>query len=272
MKSTHFAVLCAAFVCGSQISFAQIASDNAGNYGGGWSTGANGGSGFGAWLINSRNGTGFAGNFIGDPTAGGINGMGTQAFGFYANPTGSGAFVEANRSFSAGGLTNGQTFSFKWGVNFDSGSGGNKGFNLYSGGTGGNQLVNINNGGSEAITLNGANVNFGYGTAAMTWTFTQISSTVLRITANDRDGNGTFTTNLVVNGRVDSFRIYASGMQGGNQAQPYFNDLAITAASSTDADTDGLPDWWELGYFGNTTSQADTGDIVTGKQIGRAHV
>lgn len=258
MKFTRLFTLSAALALSSQISFAQIASDNAGNYGSGFTNGANGGSGFGSWQINSSAGSGAAGTFIAGSNPGGITGMGAQSFGFYANPNNSGAFVTANRSFSSGGLTNGQTFSFKWGVNYDSGVEGNKGFSLFRGGTSGAELVNINNGGSQDITLNGANVNFGYGANAMTWSFTQLSPTVLRITANDRDGNGAFTTNLVVNGRVDSFRIYASQMQPGDAAQPYFNDFAVTAA--VDADSDGMPDEWELAYFGNTTSQVANGD------------
>ncbi len=219
-------------------AFAQTtnAFDFGANYGGvgepGWTNGANAGFGFGAWTITSGAGSGSAGNFIGNPSSGGISGMSTESFGLYANPNGSGAFVNADRSLSSA-LTVGQTFSFQWGVNWDSGSDGNKGFNLYSGGVGGTQLVNVNNGGSSAITLNGNNVNFGFGTAAMTWSFTYTNATTLFVTANDRDGVGTFSTNVTVAAGVDSFRFYASQMQAGDSAQPYFNDLQVVPEPST---------------------------------------
>ena len=222
----------AAFAVGTN-AYALIASDNGGNYGGGWTNGANGGSGFGAWGISINAGTGSAGNFIGDPSSGGITGMATNSFGLYANPTASGAGVDADRSFSSA-LSDGDVFSFQWSINFDSGSGGNKGFNLYTGSPGTGQIVNVNNAGSSAITFNGADIGFGYGTAAMTWTFTQVSSSALSLTVNDRDGVGTFTTNLTgLAGPVNSFRFYASAMQAGDSAQPYFNNLNVVPEPST---------------------------------------
>ena len=57
------------------------ASDNAGNYSGGWTNGSDGGTGFGGWSFSVNQGSGFAGTFIGDPTYAGITGFGTQAFG-----------------------------------------------------------------------------------------------------------------------------------------------------------------------------------------------
>jgi hypothetical protein len=246
MKFTRLATLCAALglvVFLKTNSQAQTASDNAGsaNYpGGSWTDGANGGSGFGAWTISrSNNGTTFwAGTFIGNPSVTGdqdpsknvgITGLGTNAFGLYANPNNSSAFVQADRAFSNGTLSNGNTLSLKWAFNWDSGSGGNKGFNLYTGGTNKTEIININNAGSSAITLNGTDVGFGYGTAAMTWTFSQISSNTLRISANSRDGSGVrFTTNIQVSGAPDSFRLYASAMEAGDARQSYFNDFSIS--------------------------------------------
>jgi hypothetical protein len=218
-------------------AFAQTnAFDFGANYTGGspgWTNGANAGFGFGAWEITSGAGTGFAGNFIGDPNAqASITGMSVDSFALFANPNGSGAFVNADRSLS-NALVVGETFSFQWGINWDSGSDGNKGFNLYSGGVGGTQIVNVNNGPNANITLNGNNVNFGFGTAAMTWSFTYTNATTLFVTANDRDGVGTFSTNITVAAGVDSFRFYASQMQGGNPAQPYFNDFAVVPEPST---------------------------------------
>ncbi len=210
-----------------------IASDNGGNYGS-WTNGANGGFGFQPWALdNNNNGTTiFAGNFIGNPASAGITGMATNSFGIYANPLDSGAFSTAERLFSSA-LTAGDTFSFQWGINWDSGSttngSGNKGFVIF-GGT--NQLVNVNNGGNADITLNGNNIGFGFGTDVMSWSFAYNGST-FAITANDRDGTGSLSTNISVAAAPTGFRFYASGMQGGDQAQPYFNNLSVVPEPST---------------------------------------
>jgi len=243
MKSkpfTSFAIASTlALATASSLNAATILGDNASNYttGSGWITGSNGGSGFGAWALTSSGGTGFAGTFIGDPADGGISGMSTTSFGLYANPLGSGAFAIAERGF-ANPLGVGDSFSFQWGINFDSGSDsvnvGNKGFSLYSGGTGGVELINLNNAGSSDITINGNNVGFGYGNAAMTWTITRTSETNLRVEATNRDVSPTaapnYSGNITISGTSapDSFKFYASGMQGGNEAQPYFNNLTLT--------------------------------------------
>ena len=208
-----------------------IANDSAANYSGGWGSGTNKGTGFQAWNIWSSGGTGgYGGYFVGNPTDGGITGMAVNSFGLYANPTGSGASSNAERTFN-NSLAVGQTLSFQWGINYDSGPGGNKGFNLYSGGV---EIFNINNAGSSAITCNGTDVGFGYGTAVMTWSFTRVDSSTISISANDRDGVGTYATNVVVsNGGIDKLRFYASGMQAGNLAQPYFNNLSVTEPDAT---------------------------------------
>lgn len=215
---------------------AQVASDNAGNYGSGWTNGSNGGSGFGPWTISTSNGggnvTGFGGTFIGNSTAAGITGMANPAFGLYANPSGSGAYSSVKRALTAP-LAVGQMFSFQWGINFDSGAGGDKGFNIYTGGISGTSIANVNNAGSDAITLNGTNIGFGYGVNSMTWTFNYISPTSVTVSANDRDGTGTYSTTLTVSGAPDAFEFYASNMQLGDQAQPYFNNLSVVPEPST---------------------------------------
>ena len=210
------------------------ASDNAGNYPGGWTNGANGGTGFGAWAVTSSTNTnGFAGAFIGNPTDAGITTnalFGSQAFAMYANPAGSGAFVDADRSFPF--LQIGQTFSFQWAINFDS-DGGNKGFNLLASG---NQLLNVNQGsfpGDIVLNFGTNSVNTSnsitYGTGPMTWSFTRTTATNLLVTSTGRDGsnNIVFTTNIPITGAPTSFRWYAAGMGSGNERQPYFNNLQI---------------------------------------------
>lgn len=232
MKKILLSSLAAAAVAVVPNTNALVANDNGGNYGSGWTNGANGGTGFLAWTISIDPGTGSAGNFIGDPSSGGITGMSATSFGLYANPGGSGAFVNADREFSSA-MVVGDTFSFQWGINWDSGSTGNKGFNIYTGTPGVGEIINVNNGGSDAITFNGGNVGFGFGTSVMNWSFTLNSATSLGVTANDRDGSGTFSTNLTVSAAPLSFRFYASDMQAGDNAQPYFNNLEVVPEPST---------------------------------------
>ena len=229
LVSNRFSILCAALGLASFFNPNHLQSqtvttnaiDNAGNYGSGWTNGANGGLGFGPWSLSS--GGGAAGSFVGDPSSAGITGMNSSSFGLYANGLG-GPYVNAERTISSS-LAVGQTLSFKWSINFDSGELGNKGFNLLAGT---NQIFNINNGGSAAITLNGTNVNFSYGTAAMTWSFTRTGNNSIFISANGRDGSGSLSTNVVVsNASIDKIRFYASSLQSGDAAQPYFNDFLV---------------------------------------------
>ena len=236
-----FAALLFPLKVNAQFTFASDSSTNSA-YGDGWATGDNGGSGFASWTLASGGGTGgFGGNFIGDPNAAGISGLGTSAFGQFANPTGSGAFANADRSLTSA-MQVGDTFSLQWAINFDSGTGGNKGFSLYTGGVAGTQLINVNNGSSAAITINGVDTTFAYGTSVMTWTFAYTGATTLVVTANDRDGSGTYSNSFTVTGALDAFRFYSSSMQSGNQAQPYFNNFSLTnsglynvAAAQTEA-------------------------------------
>jgi len=218
----------AAFAVGTNAYAILAASDSGANYGSGWTNGANGGSGYQPWVLaNNNNGTTlFAGNFIGDPTSAGIGGMATNSFGLYANPAT--AFSTAERLF-ASPLSAGATFSLQWGVNWDSGATGNKGFVIFSGT---NEWVNVNNGGSATITFNGTDTGFGFGTNVMNWSFAYNGST-FAVSANDRDGTGSFATNIAVGIAPAGFRFYTSGLQSGDQAQPYFNSLNVVPEPST---------------------------------------
>jgi len=171
---------------------------------------------------------------VGNPSAAGITGMSSSAFGQFANPTNSGAYANAERGFSSS-LAVGQTLSFQWGINYYSGSTGSKGV-VFSAGT--NEITNLNlqnAGSSAAITIGGADVGFGYGTNVMTWSFTRTGDKLYKVVANDRDGNGIYSNNITVsNGAMDKIKFYAYNMQAGDQAQPYFNDLTII---TTDADS-----------------------------------
>lgn len=233
MRKIILSSLAAAALAVVNVNGQLIADDNGSNYSGGWTDGSNGGFGFEAWVLGSGGGTGgFGGSFIGDPAGSGISGMATNSFGLFANPSGSGAFSTASRALS-NALVVGETLSFQWGINFDSGAGGNKGFNLYTGGTAGTSLLNVNNGGSSDITLDGTSVGFGYGTNAMTWSFTLSDPTTLAVSATARDGGAAFSTNLTVSGAPDAFQFYASDMQAGGEAQPYFNSLQVVPEPST---------------------------------------
>jgi hypothetical protein len=225
MKIWNATVAATMFAAVSSASAAIVASDNASNYGGSWTTGSNGGTGFGAWDITTSGG-GYKGAYIGDPGDKGISGMSSSSFGLYANG-GYDASITASRSFGAA-LGVGDSFSFQWGINWDSGSGGNKGFNLFVGST---EVIKVDNGGNSDITLNGTNVGFGYGTNAMTWTFTQTTATSVTVTANDRDGSGTYSGVINVTGALSGFSMYATtlaGVQEGNR-EPFFNNFAIDA-------------------------------------------
>jgi hypothetical protein len=223
MKIWNATVAATMFAAVSSASAAIVASDNASNYGGSWTTGSNGGTGFSAWDIKQTGG-GFKGSYIGDPGEKGISGMGSLGFGLYANG-GGGASIVASRLFGAA-LGVGDSFSMQWGINWDSDSGGNKGINLFVGST---EVININNGGNSDITVNGTNVGFGYGTNAMTWTFTQTTATTVTVTANDRDGSGSYSAVINVSGALTSFAVYATNLGGGGNREPFFNNFAIDA-------------------------------------------
>lgn len=193
--------------------------DNASNYGGTWDDGDNEGYGFGPWSLSNGTNGGWSGWFIGNPAAAGITGMDANSYGLYANPFGPGNFVNAERAF-VGPLSVGSTFSFDWGVNWDSDGGGNKGINLYTGGTGGTQIVNINMGGSETITMNSSTMFSNYGTNVMTINFEYVSEGNLRIHATGRDGSETYDETIAVAGAPDAVRFYADDLAGGDERQP----------------------------------------------------
>jgi hypothetical protein len=230
MKKTLLSLFVAASFAVGSANAQFIAIDNAANYGGGWTDGSNGGTGFGPWAISADVGTGFAGNFIGDPNAAGVTGMGTQAFGLFANPVGSGAFVNVGRAFPA--LEVGWTFSVEWGINWDSGDG-NKGLNILAGDT---QLFNINQSGFPGdVTFEGAPAVTAFGTDPMLWTFTHITPGNVLVEATGRTaGSGVvFTTNVAVLGAPSAFQFYTSAMEAGDERQLYFNNPTVIPEPST---------------------------------------
>jgi hypothetical protein len=213
---------------------AQIASDNAGNaaYSGGWSVGTNGGTGFGAWAFNNSPGSGSAGVFIGDPSTAGISGMSSNSFGFYANPLGSGANAEVSRTLSSA-LQAGQTFSFQWGLNWDSGNAtSNRGFNLRSGTS---ELLNINMSDSSVVTIQGSPMFNAYGTQAFTVNFEQVSPTSIRVYGTGRDGSETYNNTFTgLDGAADNFVFYFNAIDAQQpNREMYMNNLSVIPEPST---------------------------------------
>jgi hypothetical protein len=222
-------------------SASQPPFDRGSNYGGTWNSESNGGTGFSPWSIFSDGVGGSAGAFIGDPAGSGIGGMSPESF--CLDATGPGSYVNADRALQAP-LEIGQSLSIQWGINWDGDRGdtGNKGFNLYAAGT---EVINVNNAGTSAVTLNGVDIGFGYGTTAMTWTFERVSATELRVTANDRDGQGEFNTTVTLpDSTIGSFRLYASGLGPGVNRRSYYDNFIVSAAPATlavhPAQVDGL--------------------------------
>lgn len=199
-------------------------NDAGANYGVVWADGSNGGAGFGPWKIRVDNAGGEAGAIISDPRGQGISGMSTRAFTLFGSL--GYAVATADRTLLRP-LEVGQFLSLQWGINWDGNAGetGNKGFNLYVGGA---EVVNVNNGGSASITLNGVDVGFGFGGAAMTWTFERTSQTDLRITATARDGGAKFSTVLKLNNSaIGGIRFYADRMDSGSRRWSFYDNLIV---------------------------------------------
>lgn len=55
----------------------------------------------------------------------------------------------------------------------------------------------------------------------------------LEVTANDRDGEGTYSANLTLDTAITRFSFYATELSAGDNLQPYFNNLQIVPEPST---------------------------------------
>ena len=260
-------------------SVATIGSDSATNYGTSWTNGSGGGSGFANWSFDTNS----TGTFLfGNPTNAGIGGMGAKAF--QLRTPGGNTYATANRAFSQP-LAVGQTLSFLWGMNWDSqNANGAKGFVVFSGT---NEIVVVNNANSSNIVCNSVDTGFGYGTNAMRWSFRLNSNNTLQVSANDRDGNGTFNTNLTVVGAPSSVRFYAANMETNFNREPYFDDLRIEGPANWNmslALSNGFGLWANGGGLvtarRNLPNPMEAGDVLTvrldnnwvddGKRVGLA--
>jgi hypothetical protein len=238
-------------------------SDTALNYGASWTNGSGGGAVFGPWSFSSAGNGAF---LFGNPNTNGIGGMGTKTFQFRGSGISGNNFATANRSLSQP-LQVGQILSFQWGINWDcQQQGGNKGFAVL---VGTNEIVTVNNGTNSDITFNGINTGFGYGTNAMRWAFKLLTANSLQVTANDRDGNGTFNTNITVPGAPSAMRFYAANMSTEPNREPYFDDFKIEGSSYNNmhvAAPKGFGLWASGGSVAarrSLPSALATGDVLT---------
>ncbi len=224
------------------LASAQIASDNAANYGGSWTNGSNQGTGFLAWNIsNNDNGTSiFAGNFLGDSTAGAGNiNTGGASFGLYANPAA--AAVNADRAFAVS-LSSGNIFTFQLALNFDNGV---KGFDFFAGGDG--TVLNFNVGSGAGVSssktltpVTSVVYNYGGNDAVFNITLAMTSASSFSYDISRTSSLGTQGT--LFSGTVSGLTqgptgigFYVSGTDAGGAAQNnlYINSLSIVPEPST---------------------------------------
>lgn len=231
MKKLSFYTLTLGILLLAGAARATVNADSSANYSGGWTNGANGGGGFGAWTITTNAGNGWAGNGIWASSNADLN-MG-DAFGYVAK--GSGAYITLDRSFTTPMATN-DVFSLDFGLNYDSGTGGNKGFVLRT--SDNREIVVVNQAASQIITVNGTTALTNYGTATMHWTFTQSSPTRIVVYATGRSGSEACTV-IVTNSQASylaNIHFYASSITNDEYAelrQVYFDNLVLSQASGT---------------------------------------
>lgn len=232
---TQWAILGLVLLTGITTAWATSNMDSASNYDDGWTTGSNGGGGFDAWTLEAYDGDGgWAGGGIWDSAAADLN-LGT-AFGFAA--CGTDAYFTAARNFSTP-MTDGDVFKFDFGLNYDSGDSGNKGFLLLA--TDNREIIQVNMADSEIITVNGTTALTNYGTDTMHWTITQLSDTRLLVYATGRTGSETYvgTIETTQSSTLGGIKFYASANTDDDDSeyrQTYFDNLILTQeAAGTEA-------------------------------------
>tara|TARA_R110002126_G_scaffold291415_1_gene452222 strand:- start:323 stop:2659 length:2337 start_codon:yes stop_codon:yes gene_type:complete len=200
-----------------------LASDNASDaaYSGGLADGNNGGSGFSAWSISIGGSTG---TFVSNPSNDGMGttGIGTTAWGFYAN---SSNYINANRPISIG-MEVGDAFTFYWAMNFDTGvSGGNKGFDFKK--SDGTTIFNVNNSDTSTITSSNGTADANYGTTPMLVTLTRTSGTQYSFSMTSRSGGAIYSTTISSSDMIDRLNIYSGNQQNNGERNIYFNELSV---------------------------------------------
>jgi hypothetical protein len=214
----------------ASVHAANVASDNASttNYPGGtWSAATNGGSGFGAWSFTASGG---GGHFIGATGE-----TDNPSFGLFAGGTGATDLSSADRSFTGGALTAGQTFSLDMGVS-TAVSAGDVGINFLNGVTpeftfkftSGGSFWQLNDGGVDFNTTIpfSANTKINF---AFTYNGGASYSLVITEGATTYTANAFTATNPITN--LTGARFF-SNQQGVNQNLG-FNNLAVVPEPAT---------------------------------------
>ena len=202
---------------------ATVGSDNAGNYTT-WNNGSNQGTGFGAWDIWTSGGG--AGQFIEGVAAGfgNINTSG-KAFGMWGSPD----YVNCQRQFAGGALSEGQTFSIRVAKMWRNG---NAGIDVFDASW--NNLFNFNIGGDD-YTAKGSSLGWAYhGDTIVELSVTRVSgnagTVVLKRYTNYVSGAclvNSVTYNETFAGAPNAFKLYCGATGGGANNNFYANDLGI---------------------------------------------
>jgi|GEM_PF-4135276 len=194
--------------------------DNASNYTS-WANNSNQGNGFLPW--NLTNSGGDSGHFIGNPSFSGINNgsLGTLAFAMFGH---NGQVATSSRKIP-NGMNVGDVFSFDWGMNWDGGSSGNKGFDLKA-----NNIVifNVNNANSATISSTAGIIDSNYGVNVMNVTLTRISNTQYLFSMTKRSDGNTFNHTINSTEKIDELYFYIASQQDNNgNRNLFFNNLKI---------------------------------------------
>ena len=205
---------------------ANNASDNAGNsaYSDGWTTGDNGGTGFGNWTLTPATPDGgFAGSYVGGTS------QGNPSFGIYAGNSSTALFT-ADRPFTGGALTAGQSFSVS--VANTATIVGEVGFQFLSGSTPRWTLKFV--GGGTDWQLNDGGSDFGAGQAyaantPLAFSFTYNGGNSYSYTFGTGSGNNFTAANDLSD--LTGVRFYNRD-QGGDQNLG-FNNLSVVPEPST---------------------------------------
>ena len=213
----------------ASINFAYNASDNASNYGSGWTDLSNNGTGFNPWGFLVPDAHDDVNTVeIADSTAGaGDINTGVSSFRI-ASDTGSG--LDVIRSFSGGtSLGAGDIFSFDLSVNYRNG---NKGFDLRNAGTG---LFNFNVG-SDNYYFGGTDL------GALGWTYVSdgvyslefgfVTETIMIAKITRTSGSDTTRSfeipNVALSAPISNFKFYVSGTDNDSANNSlYFNNLEV---------------------------------------------
>lgn len=211
--------------------FALTASDNADNYGSGWTSGTNGGSGFNPWGFTTT-----ADNTVDiNNSAPGGSSINTTAGSFEMAANNGGSF-DVFRSFGGGAsLAAGDIFSVDISVNFRNG---NKGFDLRNDGTG---LFNFNVGGDNYF-FGGTDLGaegWGYvtdGVYSLEFEFlteTIMNAKITRTSLTDITREFELT-NVNLSSAVNNFKFYVSGTDNADAVNRlYANNLEVVPEPST---------------------------------------